>query len=396
MKPAGERLRILVLGYIVRCPLGGMAWHYAQYVAGLAALGHDVYFLEDSDDYRETCYDPSTGTLGPDPTVGLGFAFELFGRLGLRDRWAYYDAHTRSWRGPCADTAGELCASADVLINVSGSHPARAWFDAVPTRVYVDTDPAFEQVRQLTDPGRRARAGAHNRFFTFGANYGQPECTIPDTGSTWHPTRQPILLDRWPVLPPPQNGRLTTVMQWDSYAPLSHDGVDYGMKSASFDELMDLPSTTETVLELALGSKGAPRDLLRAKGWRLRNPLEVTVDPWTYQDYITGSLGELGIAKQGYVRSRSGWFSERSAAYLACGRPVIAQDTGFSTWLPPGDGLLPFVTREGARDAIARVTADPHRHHVAARALAEEFFDAAAVLARLIETATASDPVGAP
>lgn len=391
MRPPAERLRILVLGYVVRCPLGGMAWHYAQYVAGLAALGHDVFFLEDSDDYAETCYDPATGSLGTDPSVGLAFAARLFDRLGLGDRWAYSDRHAGCWRGPRAGDADVLCAQADVLINVSGSNPVRPWFEHVPIRVYVDTDPGFEQVRQLEDPARRARARAHNRFFTFGVNIAEPSCGIPATGLRWHPTRQPVVLGLWRVTPPPQSGSFTTVMQWDSYAPVVFRGASYGLKSQSFRDFLDLPSKVEESLELALGTKDAPRDLLRRNGWRLRNPLEVTADAWSYQRYIRRSLGEFSVAKHGYVATQSGWFSERSAAYLASGRPVIAQSTGCETWLPAGAGLCTFTTSEEAAEALQRVAADPLLHHRAARRLAEEHFDSREVLPRLLDVATGSE-----
>ena len=385
----GSRLRIIVLGYIVRCPLGGMAWHYLQYVLGLARLGHDVYFIEDSDDYP-SCYDPTRHVTGVDAGYGLRFAAAAFERVGLGERWAYHDAHTSTWHGPCSAQVAQISRSADLLLNISGSNPLRPWLQEVAVRVFVDTDPAFEQIRQLTVPQRRDLAQQHTAFFSFGENIGQECCTVPDDGLPWQATRQPIVLEQWPTSPGPPGGRFTTVMQWDSYPTREYRGIRYGMKSESFEPYLELPRRVDSVLELALGSCSAPRDLLRQSGWQLRNSLEPTRDLRTYQDYIRESRAEFGIAKHGYVASRSGWFSERSACYLASGRPVAVQDTGFSRFLPTGTGLCCFESPQEAVAAIADVNRDYQRHCRAAREIAEQFFDSDRVLRHLLERALSS------
>lgn len=385
---AGEALRIVVLGYVVRGPLGGLAWHHLQYVLGLRALGHDVYFVEDSDDYP-SCYDPSRGVVDADPSYGLRFAARAFKRLGLAERWCYHDAHAARWSGPLAPRVREVCESAELLLNLSGVNPLRAWTERAPARVFVDTDPAFTQIRHLTDPSACALAAAHNSFFTFAENVARDGCLVPRDGFAWRPTRQPIVLDAWPVTPGPPEGSWTTVMQWDSYRAREYGGRRYGMKSDSFAEYFELPARAGPVFEIALGSEGAPRERLRAKGWRLRDPLEVTRDPWTYQEFVRASKAEWSVAKHGYAASRSGWFSERSAAYLASGRPVLTQETGFSDWLETGAGLLAFDTIEAALAGMAEIDGDYARHCRAARALAEEFFDARKVLTDLIERALA-------
>jgi hypothetical protein len=381
-------VRILVLGYVVRCPIGGMAWHYAQYAKGLLDLGHDVYFIEDSEDHEWSCYNPVTHEQGIDPEHGLEFAGSVFGRLGLGSRWAYYDAHKGLWRGPCAADAPGICTDAELLLNISGSNPVRPWMEAVPHRVFIDTDPAFEQVRQITVARRAERAAHHNSFFTFGENFGRPACSIPDDGLPWQPTRQPVVLRLWPVAPPPDEARLTTVMQWDSYESREYDGVEYGMKSRSFGEFAHLPGIVDVELELALGSKDAPKDELRARGWHLSNPLEATRDPWTYQEFIQHSLGEFSVAKHGYVVTRSGWFSERTANYLASGRPVIVQDTGFGDWMETGAGVWPVQTADDARAAIDDMLRNYAGHSEAARAIAERSFDSDRVLNDLLDRAT--------
>jgi hypothetical protein len=381
-----EKLRVVVLGYIVRCPLGGMAWHYLQYVTGLAGLGHDVYFVEDSDDYP-SCYDPNRHVVDRDFGFGLEFTAQVFDRVGFDERWAYYDAHSAEWHGPASGGMTEICRTADVVVNISGANPLRSWLEAVPVRIFIDTDPVFEQIRQLTVPERRQRALQHNAFLSFGENLEREDHAIPRDGHPWRATRQPIVLDAWPVTPGPDSGRFTTVMQWESYKAREYEGVRYGLKAASFEPYVELPLRTGPVLELALGTPTAPRQLLRSKGWAIRSPLEVTRDPWTYQRYIRDSLGEFSVAKQGYVKARSGWFSERSAAYLASGRPVVTQETGFSDWMETGEGVVGFSSPGEAAEGVEEIRRRYPEHCRAARAVAEEYFDSRKVLSRLIEVA---------
>jgi hypothetical protein len=384
-----QRLRILVLGYIVRCPLGGMFWHYAQYMLGFHEMGHDVWLFEDSEDYP-CCYDPAAHETTIDPDFGLRFLGRSLSSLGLADRWAYFDAHHDRWHGPAAERRRELFESADVLINVSGANPVRPWMGGVPHRVYVDTDPIFEQIRQLTVPERRRRADAHNHFFTFGEAVAAGTADCPDDGWPWRATRQPIVLSAWPLVAGNPSGPFTTVMQWDSYPAPEYHGRRYGMKSESFQPYVDLPGALPEVrLQLALGSPHAPRSLLASHGWELRDPLETTRDPWTYQRYLRESAAEWSVAKHGYVAGRSGWFSERSAAYLASGRPVLAQDTGFSGWIETGTGLISFNDFEAAAEGARRIRSDYRRHSEAARDIAETYFDSSKVLTELLEQISA-------
>jgi hypothetical protein len=386
-----SRLRIVVLGYIVRGPLGGLAWHHLQYVMGLARLGHDVYFIEDSDDYP-SCYDPVRDLTDTDPTYGLRFAARTFARVGLGDRWAYHDAHTARWLGPCADRALDVCATSDLLLNLSGMNPIRPWLMGIPVRVLVDTDPVFTQIRHCLEPAARTRALHHTAFFSFGENRSLPGSSIPQDGLPWQPTRQPVVLEAWPVTPGPQHGQFTTVMLWDSYPARDYAGRRYGMKSDSFDAYLDLPEKAGRIFELALGSVTAPRALLTSRGWAVRDSREPTRDPWTYQRYIRQSKAEFSVAKHGYVISRCGWFSERSAGYLASGRPVLTQDTGFSRWLEAGSGVFPFNTPQEALAGIDEIHSRYAFHCRAARALADAYFDARHVLSQLLERALSPVP----
>jgi hypothetical protein len=389
-RDAASTLSVVVLGYIIRGPIGGMAWHHLNYVLALRQLGHDVLFLEDSDDYP-SCYNPSTGEVTCDPTYGLNFAKTSFDRLGLGECWAYYDAHQKQWHGPASVNAIERCATADLLLNVSGVNPIRPWLEAVPIRAFIDTDPSFTQIRHLTNGVARQRAQMHNRFFTFAESIHQPDCLIPDDGFSWMPTRQPIAIDAWPQAGDRSRGAFTTVMQWDSYPPLEFDGKRYGMKSDSFELIRQLPKLVGEKLEIALGGVNAPRESLRDIGWSVVDPLAVTHDPWTYQEYVRQSCGELSIAKHGYVASRSGWFSERTACYLAAGRPAVVQDTGFSKHIPCGNGLIAFRDLQSAKAGITNVTMNYARHCREARDLAETYFGSNKVLADLLDSAFSGD-----
>jgi len=374
-------VRIVVLGYMVRGPVGGMAWSDLHYLLGLRALGHDVVFLEDSDDYP-ACYDPTTGMTGIDPSYGLRYAARIFDAFGLGDRWAYHDAHAGAWHGPLAGDR-DAFSGADLLLDLAGVNPLRPWVEEIPVRVLVDKDPGFTQARNRLDEWARTRAAAHTSFFTFAADPAR----LPEDGLPWRPTRHPIALDEWPAFEAPADASWTTVMQWEAYASDDVYGEARGTKGESFQTIVDLPRGTAIPLEIALGGAEAPRQELSALGWGVRDPGEVAGDPWAYRDYIRGSRGELTVAKLGYVSIGSGWFSERSASYLASARPVVTQETGFSAWLPTGDGLLAFTTAEEALEALAIVEGRYAYHAAAARALAESWFDARDVLARLLAEA---------
>ena len=387
LRPASS-LRIVVLGFIVRGPVGGMVCSNLQYLLGLRALGHDVYFVEDSGD-EPSCYDPRTHLVGTDPSYGLAFAERLLAPHGLSDRWAYHDTHGRGWVGPAAHRILETVGTADLVLNLAGVNRLRPWLEGSARLVLVDEDPVFTQVRHLADTHRRDEAAAHDAFFTFGENIGHSSCAVPDDGFPWQPTRPPIHLPQWPISPRPSADRFTTVMQWQSYSPVEHAGTTYGLKGDSFEPFIDLPSTTSAVLELAVGGSHVPRERLARHRWALHDALDASRDLDAYRRYIQGSTAELSVAKHAYAVTRSGWFSERSACYLASGRPAVVQDTGFGSWLSTGDGVLPFHDRPSAAAAVADVLDRYDVHAAAARQLAAEVFDTRQVLPPLLEAAMA-------
>lgn len=292
----------------------------------------------------------------------------------------YHNASEREVHG--------LCARADLLLNVSGAHEPIGHHRAAGVVAYVDTDPGFIQVRATQDAGIREWLAGHDLLFTFAEALGRRACRIPDAGFGWRTTRQPVWLPFWEEVDRPPGDAYTTVMNWRAYEPVEWGGEVWGQKDAEFPVVVDLPRRTGLPLELALGGAPAPKEELAAAGWRLADPLAATRDIWAFRDYIAGSRGELTVAKGCYVRSGSGWFSERSANYLAAGRPVIAQDTGWSDLLPvDGGGVHAFRTTEEAEAALARVEADPVGESARARAVARDYFDARAVMEALLSDA---------
>jgi hypothetical protein len=378
-------LRIIVLGYVVRYPLGGMVWSNLHYLMGLLRLGHDVWYVEDSGDYP-SCYDPSRFLTDANPGYGLDFAKKVFDKIGLGGRWAFHDSHTSRWLGESADKMLEICSDADVVLNLACSNPLRPWLQQIPVRAYVDEDPAFTQIRRLIDPAKRKIADQHNVFFSFGENIERASAKLPFDGIHWRATRQPIVTELFPSSSAGLDAKLTTVMQWRSYPPVEYDGIKYGVKAEAFEPFMDLPQQVGPIFELAIGSSDAPRTELREKGWALRDPMVTTKDPWTYEDFIRGSRAEFGIAKHGYIISNSGWFSERSCCYLAFGRPVLAQESGFSEWMNTGEGVLPFSSPDEAVAAIDALNSRYEVHCRVAREIAREYFDYRQVLPRFLDT----------
>jgi hypothetical protein len=377
-------MKILILGYIVRGPLGGLAWHHMQYVLGLRDLGHDVLFMEDSDDF-DSCYNPETNEMSKDPNYGLRFINNLFGWFDLQDRWCYFDAHLNKWYGVDESRIKSFCNSADLLINISGVNVLRDINQKIPERIFIDTDPAFVQIRNLIHPKTRELTKAHNHFFSFGENNGKEFCTIPDDGFKWLPTRQPLFVPAWKPAQPIPSGKWTTVMQWDSYQKLTFEGTEYGMKSASFQPFEALPLLLPGErFELASGSASVPYELLKKYNWDVISSLTPTRTPQTYQEYIANSKGEWSIAKEGYVKTKSGWFSERSLSYLASGKPCILQDTGFSLFLDTGEGLFAFEKPEDVINAVNEINNNFEYHCQRARQFAIDNFDSASVLLKLL------------
>jgi hypothetical protein len=273
-------------------------------------------------------------------------------------------------------------ARTDLVLNVGGV----SWlpeFELATRRALVDMDPLFTQVAGFSSNV----LDGYDVHFSYGANIGSASCAIPTCGHRWHPLRPPVVEELWPVWREPQRG-FTTIANWTAYGGVTHAGERYGQKDEEFMELIELPRDVSVDLELALsGASDEVRGCFRDWGWSVADGGDVSVDLETYHDYISGSLGELSAAKHAYVKTRSGWFSDRSACYLASGRPVVLQDTGFSSSLPCGVGLLAFDTRAQAAAAAANVVERYQEHRRAAREIALEWFSYRKVLPGLLTIA---------
>jgi hypothetical protein len=275
---------------------------------------------------------------------------------------------------------------ADLLLNLSGVLVDDELAGPIPLRVYVDLDPAFTQVWRLA--GVDVRWEGHHRFATVGQAIGTSSSNAPTGGVSWVATAPPVVLEAWPVVDAPPNYGFTTIGNWRSYGSVDHEGNRYGQKAHAVRSLIELPTrAVDVAFQPAFAIHPAERQDLTAlttHGWRLVHPLAAAGDPERYQRFVQSSTGEIGIAKSGYVSSRSGWFSDRSVCYLASGRPVVAQNTGWPAFYPEGDGLLAFSSVEEAAGAVHEVVGAYDRHRKAARTIAEDVFDARKVLGRLL------------
>jgi len=386
-------MRIVVTGLVATYPLGGVTWDYLAYVDGFRRLGHDVLYLEDTGAWF---YDPKAQTFSEDAAPNLRYLDQALGGLDLGDvHWSVRSADDR-YHGLEGAAVSRFCGEADLFLNLSGCCWLRDEYRGARRTAYLDSDPGYTQAKLwAADHGCATEdqlfsvnlIRQHDRFFTFAEHIGAPDCAVPACGIDWHPTRQPIVIERWPVAFDAGAGRFTTVMSWQTEsAPPMIDGVAYGGKSTEFLRFVDLPGRAPVALEVAVAGS-APRDRLTAAGWHVVDAHARSASPLDYQRYLQGSRGEWSTAKQIYVALRSGWFSTRSAAYLACGKPVVVQDTGWSAHYPSGAGLLAFSTLDEAVAGLAAVEHDYRRHCDAARAVAEQELAAPAVLARLLADA---------
>jgi hypothetical protein len=385
IRPRSEsRLRVVVTGMLAQYPLGGVSWDYIQYPLGLALAGHDVYYLEDTGQWP---YNPAEDGISKGCDYNVSYLASLMDRVGLQDKWSYRFAWEGSWFGMSERRRNEVIRTADLIINVSGVLRDPASLDRRAVLCYIDSDPVFTQVKLARGQRDfRALVDAHDIHFSFGEALTDP---VPTTGHRWLPTRQPIVLSEWSH-ELDDSGSYTTVMNWSSYNDVEFNGQRYGQKGREFRRFLELPSRTDVRLEVAMASgknAQAPTAELLHHGWHIVDPSAVAGDVDAYRRYVQTSRAEWSVAKNGYVIGRPGWFSCRSACYLAAGRPVIAQDTGFGEVIPVGKGLFAFESVDTAVAAIEEVESDYRGHARAARDLAATYFDSSQVLHSLIERA---------
>ena len=399
MKPQ----RIVVIGTLSSNPYAGMAWMHMQITAGLRRLGHDVYYFETTSTWP---YDPIRNMKVCDSEYALPYLDKVAKSFGLGGRWAYRRSYLdKEWFGVSRAKGEDLLVHADAVLNVTGATRFAEEGLKVGRLVYFGTDPVYHEVTLANgNEDTQTILEEHDDVVTYGENIGNPDCPIPPLSRLRAKTRQPVLLDLWQTGSPSREA-FTTVGNW------KQEGRDiefqaetyYWSKHLEFLKFSELPQRINQFIELAMnladpktiqhgegevvraqGMAPETQQRLKSYGWRLTEARGFTTDPWPYRDYIQASRGEFTVARDLNVRLRSGWFSERSACYLAAGRPVITQDTGFGNVLPTGEGLFAFNTMEEILAAFEAINSDYERHSRAAREIAEEYFRAETVLAKVL------------
>jgi hypothetical protein len=389
-----SRLRIIVTGLVGLYPVGGVAWDYLQYLIGLARLGHDVYYYEDTWSWP---YHPVDRTYTSDGSYSARYIADYIQRYApqMNERWLYLHLHEQTFGMP-ASAFDEIAKTADLFLNISGTCMIPDNLSGRCTKVFVDTDPGYNQVVMSERPAwsenvDRWCAGveAHDQHFTYAENIHGPDCLVPRLAFRWKTTRMPVVNSLWrspATQPAGTSSPWTTVMTWNAFkGQLDYQGTEYRSKSGEFEALMDLPGRVDVPLTVAVGGTDAPLQRLEEHGWRVVDGPAATLAPDQYQRFIRNSRGELSPAKHVYVAMRTGWFSCRSACYLAAGRPVVVQDTGFTGFLPDGDGILAFSTIEEAVTALSEVEQNYEHHAKSALEISCSYFDSARVLKSLIE-----------
>jgi hypothetical protein len=379
-------MKIVVGGYIVGFPVGGMTWHHLNYLLGLVSLGHDVTYLEDGANHPPI--DPSNDTTG-DPTYGIAYLRRTFAAYGLNIPWHY--RYGTIAQGLSIEEMQAALREADLFIAVSGVTPID-WYDLPKRTLVIDTDPVFTQLRMRDNEVTRNYYKRFTSVATFGRLIGTPASPLPTLGFDWIPTNQPISLPHWPATPVPMDGLFSTVGKWEHERgrTVEFNGQHFASsKGVEYDRLINLPREAKVPIEMRMaGLAGDEADRFTSCGWQLGSAFDATRSCESFADYIRGTRGEFTVAKQLYAGLPSGWFSDRSACFLASGRPVVTQASGFDQWLPTGDGLFSFTTQQEAVSAIETITQNPRRHGHAARAIAQRYFDSNAVLGDLLARAS--------
>jgi len=380
------------MGFMGSMPIAGVIWQHIHYVVGLQRLGHEVYYIEDS---ARLPYNPETFEI----TNEFHYAAQLLSRLsrefGFKNRWAFCARYL-----PANPTAGlplrriqQLYREADAILNVCGTQEFNDDLLVSDRILYIESDPGVEQikidkeVKSTIEYLRRHRA-----LFTFGENVGTKSFPVPAHGFKWLPTRQPVVTDFWRTKHSPSRAAVfTTVANWSTSGlkDISWRKRKYlWSKSREFLRFISAPKNAGETFEMATNIEDtATRKEFERNGWRLRCPLQMSVDYWLYRNYIQRSKGEFTVAKDQYVRLNSGWFSDRSACYLAAGRPVVTQETGFTKLYGGRAGLLSFQSLDEVADAVKGINRDYVKHSRAARDIAREFFEAEKVVKSILDRA---------
>ena len=400
-----HKLRIIVGGLVGQFPLGGVAWDYFHYLLGLHALGHEVYYYEDTWVWP---YDPIKRYPVDEPTYTVKYLGDFFATYcpDLVDRWHYLFLHDKAF-GMSKQSFAEVARTADVFLNVSGACFIPEELSPRCRKVFLDTDPGYNQI-MLHEKHAWSQnierwceqVAAHDVHLTYAENIYAPDCVLPRMHFDWRPTRPIVTLPHWSWIkdrPAPREAPFTTVMSWTYYAgDLTYNGVKYDTKISEFMRFKDLPHRTAAPILMAIGGHATPYEKIKAWGWNYIDAREMSLTPLSYQQFIVDSLAEWSIAKNFYVATNSGWFSCRTACYLAGARPAVVQDTTWSRYVPAGRGVLAFNTMDQTLAAIDDVRTNYAAHCAAAYEIAREYLAPDRVLPPMLEAVYASSQATAP
>lgn len=380
--------KLIVSGILFWYPLAGVTYQFLHYLIGLRRLGYDPYYVEDSGRW---IYDPRINNLSADASGNIAAVAPILQAHGFADRWAFRGHYPG---GQCYGMTEaqilRLYREADAFLNVTGAQEIREEHLSCPRRIYVESDPFASQVRVAQgDASMIAALAAHDTHFSFGENLGAPDCDVPVERFRWLPTRQPVVLDLWTPLPHRDGAAYTTITTWHNVGKnVTYRGdTYYWTKDREFEKFLDLPRRRPLPFELAAGVEEDVQRLLRDHGWRHVDSVGISTDLDRYRTYIQRSRGEFTVARDQYVRPHTGWFSDRSVCYLAAGRPVITQETGFRKFLPTGRGLFGFRSMEDILAAVDAIESDYAGHCRTAREIASEYFAAEKVVGKLLHDA---------
>jgi hypothetical protein len=387
-----SRRKIVVLGFMGGCPIAGVVWQHIHYIVGLQRLGHEVWYVEDGLRYP---YDPAAFTITEDFSYAARTLQRLGEQYGFADRWCFCARYGDEPRTAGLDLAQlrALYRECDAALNVCGSHDLNDDLLTIRRLLYVESDPGVEQIKiDLGDNTVRDYLARHATLFTFGELVGSEKFPVPLHGLPWQPTRQPVVTDLWNTgAPPPGDAVFTSICNWSTSGKkdIEWRGSNYlWSKSLEFMKFVEAPRRCGETFELATDIKDeSEKRQFEENHWRLVDPHALSIDWDRYRDYIRGSKGEFTVAKDQYTRLHTGWFSDRSACYLAAGRPVITQETGFTDFYGGREGLLSFRTMDDVVAAAESIRADYPRHARAALEIAREYFEAEKVLASMLERA---------
>lgn len=381
------RGKVIVSGILFWYPLAGVTYQFLHYLIGLRKLGYDVYYVEDSGRW---VYDPVARSITGDAWPNVSRVVATLEAHGFAGKWAFRGAYPN---GPCYGMSESeifaLYRDADALLNVTGAQEIRDEQRVIKRRIFVESDPFLAQVKLFNGDAKiRALLDAHDTFFSFGENLGQNDCDVP-LDRTWLPTRQPVAMELW-ANENAAGAKYNTITTWHNDGKsVEYRGETYHWtKDREFAHFLDLPARRPQLqFELATDADAAARAMLQGKGFAVGEGVGVSGSVDSYRDYIKGSRGEFTVARDQYVRPYTGWFSDRSACYLAAGRPVITQETGFTKFLPSGRGLFAFRTLDDVLAAVDAIESDYAAHSRAALEIAREYFAADRVIASLMERA---------